>query len=77
MLFYRVLWFFAVNDVDSDQVFTGMAYDPYTGVMFLSSPKVTGRRVAVSFFRVDKFGPGSLPALTPFPYHTSGPIVSN
>lgn len=65
-----------MNDIDRDQVFTGMAYDPYTGAIFLSSPKLSGRRVAVSFFNVNKFQPGSLPMLTPFPKFTSEPQVS-
>lgn len=65
-----------MNRIDSDQVFTGMAYDPYSGVVFLSSPKVSGRRAAVSFFMVDQYKPGSIPKLTAFPKFTSEPIVS-
>lgn len=66
-----------MNENDRDQIFTGMAYDPHTGVIFLSSPKVTGRRAAVSFFRVDDFRPGSEPKLTAFPKFSGDAIVSD
>lgn len=67
---------FLVSQIDSDQVFTGMAYDPHSGIVFLSSPKVSGRRAAVSFFRVDQYKPGSNPKLTAYPQFTSEPEVS-
>ena len=68
--------FLSVNDLDKDQVFTGMAYDPYSGMVFLSSPKVSGRRAAISFFNVNKYQPGSVPMLMPFPKFTKEAKVS-
>lgn len=66
------IYLFPVNEGDNDQVFTGLAYDSLSGRVFLSSPKVSGRQVAVSYFRIEDYTPGSQPRLMPFPYFESG-----
>lgn len=65
-----------MNEGDNDQVFTGLAYDSVSGRIFLSSPKVSGRPAAVTYFRIEDYKPGSQPRLIPFPHFESGPRVS-
>lgn len=74
VVIFNILLVHIEDLLEREQVFTGMAVDEVTGRVFLSSPKVSGRVAALSYFNI--LPSNRVAKLYPFPEYNSPPEVN-